>query len=174
MLIETFCVTAITGVRVPTAAAWVRLLGFMWDVIHASQPKRWFSIWGSDSDWDYLIRPKMAWPDIVLGNIKHGCLRLGNGVFTLKNSNKPRPIKNGLRRIVRRIVHSNCSETGLMQISIWFCRVPTRTGKMGRHFPVREKSGNFDQTGKVRENHTIYWKTEGISDKYFMSFFSDS
>ena len=38
-----------------------------------------------------------------------------------------------------------------------FCRVPTRTGKtgkpgkMGRHFPVREKSGNFEQTGKVRE-----------------------
>ena len=36
-------------------------------------------------------------------------------------------------------------------------RVPTRTGKpgkpgkMARHFPVREKSGNFDQTGKVRE-----------------------
>ena len=37
------------------------------------------------------------------------------------------------------------------------CRVPTRTGKpgkpgkMGKHFPVREKSGNFEQTGKVRE-----------------------
>ena len=33
-------------------------------------------------------------------------------------------------------------------------RVPTRTGKpgkMGRHFPVREKSGNFEQTGKFRE-----------------------
>ena len=33
-------------------------------------------------------------------------------------------------------------------------RVPTGTGKpgkMGRHFPVREKSGNFEQTGKVRE-----------------------
>ena len=30
-------------------------------------------------------------------------------------------------------------------------RVPTRTGKMGKHFPVREKSGNFEQTGKVRE-----------------------
>ena len=32
-------------------------------------------------------------------------------------------------------------------------RVPTPTGepgKMGRHFPVREKSGNFEQTGKVR------------------------
>ena len=43
------------------------------------------------------------------------------------------------------------------------CRVPTRTGKpgkMGRHFPVREKSGNFEQTGKVRENHTKYWKIE--------------
>ena len=42
-------------------------------------------------------------------------------------------------------------------------RVPTRTGKpgkIGRHFPVREKSGNFEQTGKVRENHTKYWKTE--------------
>ena len=48
-------------------------------------------------------------------------------------------------------------------------RVPTRTGKpgkpgkMGRHFPVREKSGNFEQTGKVRENHTKYWKIQGIS-----------
>ena len=56
----------------------------------------------------------------------------------------------------------------------------TKTGfplgleKMGRHFPVREKSGNFEQTGKVRENHTKYWKTEGISDKYYMLFFSDS
>ena len=42
-------------------------------------------------------------------------------------------------------------------------RVPTLTGKpgkMGSHFPVREKSGNFEQTGNVRENHTKYWKTE--------------
>ena len=33
-------------------------------------------------------------------------------------------------------------------------RVPTRTGKsgkMGRHFPAREKSWNFEQIGKVRE-----------------------
>ena len=52
-------------------------------------------------------------------------------------------------------------------------RVPTRTGKpgkMGRHFPVREKSGNFEQTGKVRENHTKYWKTQGIGDKYYLIF----
>ena len=44
-------------------------------------------------------------------------------------------------------------------------KVPTRTGKpgkMGRYFPVREKSGNFEETGKVRENHTKYWKTQGI------------
>ena len=46
-----------------------------------------------------------------------------------------------------------------------FHRVPTRTGKpgkMGRHFPIREKSGNFEQSGKVRENNTKYWKTQGI------------
>ena len=45
---------------------------------------------------------------------------------------------------------------------------------MGRHFPVREKSGNFEQTGKVRENHTKYWKIEGISEKkicYFSMIF---
>ena len=55
-------------------------------------------------------------------------------------------------------------------------RVPTQTekpGKMGRHFPVREKSGNFEQTGKVRENHTKCWKTEGISNKYCQLFVSD-
>ena len=42
-------------------------------------------------------------------------------------------------------------------------RVPSRTGKpgkMGRHFPVREQSGNFEQTGKVRENYTKYWKSQ--------------
>ena len=55
-------------------------------------------------------------------------------------------------------------------------RVPTRTGKtgkpgkMGRHFPVREKSGNFEQTGKVREKHTKYWKTEGVSEKIICYF----
>ena len=40
------------------------------------------------------------------------------------------------------------------QIPPYIYRVPTRTGKpgkMGRHFPDREKSGNFEQTGKVRE-----------------------
>ena len=41
---------------------------------------------------------------------------------------------------------------------------------MGRHFPVREKSGNFEQTGKVRENHTKYWKTDINWDKYYLIF----
>ena len=43
-------------------------------------------------------------------------------------------------------------------------RVPTRTGKpgkMGRHFPVREKSGNFEQTGKVREKSGKIAKNTG-------------
>ena len=38
-------------------------------------------------------------------------------------------------------------------------RIPTQTGKpgkIGRHFRVFEKSGNFEQTGKVRKNHTKY------------------
>ena len=38
--------------------------------------------------------------------------------------------------------------------------VPTRTGKMGQHFPVREKSGNFAKTGKVREFYPKYWKNQ--------------
>ena len=42
--------------------------------------------------------------------------------------------------------------------------VPTGTGnqgkpgEMGRHFPVREKSGNFVKTGKVREFYSKYWE----------------
>ena len=43
--------------------------------------------------------------------------------------------------------------------------VPTRTGKpgkMGQHFPVREKSGNFAETGKVRE---FYHNYSGKSEK---------
>ena len=45
-----------------------------------------------------------------------------------------------------------------------------KPGKMGRHFPVMEKSGNFEQTGKVRENQTKYLKTEEIEDKCFCNF----
>ena len=36
--------------------------------------------------------------------------------------------------------------------------VPTPTGKlgkMGEHFPVREKQGNFEQTGKVGESYNL-------------------
>ena len=45
-----------------------------------------------------------------------------------------------------------------------------KSWKNEKPFPVREKSGNFDQTGKVRENQTKYWKNENISDKYYLLF----
>ena len=32
------------------------------------------------------------------------------------------------------------------------------------------QSGNFELTGKVRENQTKYWKTQGISDKCYLLF----
>ena len=43
-------------------------------------------------------------------------------------------------------------------IHTYLTRVLTRTEKMVRHFQVRKMSGNFEQTGKVKENHTKYWK----------------
>ena len=81
---------------------------------------------------------------------------------------------------------TSCHSFGSVRSNLQFCfmhrilqiyetRVPTcngktgKPGKMGMHFPVREKSGNFEQTGKVRENHTKYWKTEGISEKIFFN-----
>ena len=51
--------------------------------------------------------------------------------------------------------------------------VPTWTGKpgkMGRHFPVREKSGNFDQTGKAGKMTQNTGKFRKISEKYYLSF----
>ena len=47
-------------------------------------------------------------------------------------------------------------------------RVPTRTGKPGKM--EREKSWNFVQTGKVRENHAKNSKTQEISDKVYLLF----
>ena len=44
---------------------------------------------------------------------------------------------------------------------------------MGKYFPVREKSGNFEQTGKVGENDTKYWKIQEISEKILSVIFSD-
>ena len=50
--------------------------------------------------------------------------------------------------------------------------VPTGTGnqgkpgKMGRHFPVREKSGNFVKTGKVREKSGNFAQNTGKTGKF--------
>ena len=52
-------------------------------------------------------------------------------------------------------------------------RFPTRTGKPGkmeRHLPIREKSGHFEQIGKVGKNHTKYWKIQGMSEKCYLLF----
>ena len=41
------------------------------------------------------------------------------------------------------------------KVTVLLDRVPTRTRKMGSHFPVREKSGNFEQlenSGKITQN----------------------
>ena len=52
-----------------------------------------------------------------------------------------------------------------------YLRVPTQTGKPGKmekRFPVREKSGNFVQTGKVREIWTKYWKSQGNLENFYI------
>ena len=51
--------------------------------------------------------------------------------------------------------------------------VPTRTGKLRKLFPVREMSGNFEQTGKLREFHSKYWKNEEILASFYLYFFCD-
>ena len=56
--------------------------------------------------------------------------------------------------------------------NLWLqaCMVPTGTGnqgkpgKMGRYFPVKEKSGNFVKTGKVGEFYLKYW---GNREKFY-------
>ena len=50
--------------------------------------------------------------------------------------------------------------------------IPTRSGKPGKMrklFPVREKSGKFEQTWKVREFDQKYWKNEDILANFYFS-----
>ena len=54
--------------------------------------------------------------------------------------------------------------------------VPTWTGKtekMGKHVPVRENSGNFEQTGQVREFYPKYCKSQEILSSFYFYLFSD-
>ena len=46
-----------------------------------------------------------------------------------------------------------------------------KPGKMDKLFPVREKSGNFVQTGKVREIWTKYWKSRKFREFQFFVLF---
>ena len=45
-----------------------------------------------------------------------------------------------------------------------------KTWKNGKAFPSQGKVGDFWTAGKVGENHTKYWKTQGIWDKYYLMF----
>ena len=64
-----------------------------------------------------------------------------------------------------------CSHIALKRSEVPLAKTWTvKPGKMGRHFPVREKSGNFKQTGKVRENHTKNWNIDEISEKCSLLF----
>ena len=74
-------------------------------------------------------------------------------------------------------MHSLISDTDIYAICCG--RVPTRTGKpgkpgkMGRHFPVREKSGNFEQTGKVREKSGKITQNTGKIREFEINIFND-
>ena len=48
-----------------------------------------------------------------------------------------------------------------------------KTWESGKAFSSQRKIREFEQTGKVRENHSKYWKTLGISDKSYLLFFND-
>ena len=108
-------------------------------------------------------------------------LNLKPTLWSMVCSHRQGPKNIGFYRTAQRLDKDEHFRTVLYTFYRHLCwsqcrRVPIRTGKpgkMGRHFAVREKSGNSDQTGKVRENHTKYWKTEGISDKCYLLFFSD-
>ena len=46
---------------------------------------------------------------------------------------------------------------------------PGKPGKMGEHFPVREKSGNFTQnTGNIKDFSTKYWILEKLGNFIFL------
>ena len=74
------------------------------------------------------------------------------------------------------IVYKNETKRRALTLeALLYChRVPTRTGKSGkmeRLFSVKEQSGKFEQTGKVKEKHTESWKSQRISDKYYLLMF---
>ena len=48
-----------------------------------------------------------------------------------------------------------------------------KSGTIGKHFPVGEKSGNFEQIGKMREFYPKYCKRVEILASFHFYFFSD-
>ena len=47
---------------------------------------------------------------------------------------------------------------------------PQLDWKNGKAFSSQEKSGNFEQTGKAGKITSKYWKSSGISDKWYFLF----
>ena len=75
-----------------------------------------------------------------------------------------------------RFLLRRCAGHGIMWCSglSAFLLYPTGSPRFPLGLKALEKwegifqSENFEQTGKVRENHTKYWKTQGIWDKYYL------
>ena len=123
--------------------------------------------WGWNGNFSSL-----QWREYYLQNWYHRHL---GGNYTISNVNcKVVLIPNTCSVILNLLVsHLMCEFAKTKQAENTISGFPLgleNLEKMGRHFPVREKSGNFEQTGKVRENHTKYWKTPGIWDKYYLIF----
>ena len=54
--------------------------------------------------------------------------------------------------------HHTVKVSGALRSIIHGSHRDCKNWKMGRHFPVREKSGNFVKTGKVMGFYSKYWK----------------
>ena len=56
----------------------------------------------------------------------------------------------------------------LVKVAVSVSRVPTRTENLEKWDPVREKLANIEQTGKVGETYTKYWKSQRIVDNFYL------
>ena len=111
---------------------------------------------------DVLIAHADSVRDVAVPGATSGLQGEGLEGTTLRHQNHGRKVRLGLNR-----THVNsflCSFIPRGSHSDW------KTWKMGRHFPAREKSEEFEQTGKVMENHTKYWKTGNYRPMLFVIF----
>ena len=48
-----------------------------------------------------------------------------------------------------------------------------KTWKNGKAFSSQGILNRLEKLGKVRENHSKYWKTRGISETFYLLYFGD-